>query len=150
MFHVNCRVPGVTSGEVTAVVLYPCPAVLPQLVVPQGETSQCTVHSTAGHRSADTPWSRFPSQHSCSSLPTASRDRLQHLLLCWCHCALHSSCGSLISSQGVKFSNQVDKHSPFPNKSNIETTGPCYSCCIQWHNSCSVPFTAQFSLFNVS
>lgn len=84
MFHVNCRVPGVTSGKVTAVVFCPCPAVLPQLVMPQGETSQHTVHSTAEHRSSDTSWSKFPSQHSCSSLPMASRDPLRHLLLCWC------------------------------------------------------------------
>lgn len=65
-----------TSGEVAAAVLClcPCPAVLPQLVVPQGETSQCTVHSAAEHRSSDTSWSRFPRQYNCSSLPTASRD----------------------------------------------------------------------------
>lgn len=145
MFHVNCRVPGVTSGKVTAVALCLCPAVLPQLVMPQGKTSQRTVHSTAEHKSSDTPWSRFPSQHSCSSLPTANRDSLWHL-----RCALHSSRGSLVSSQGVKFSNKVDKHFLFSSRPNTENTGPCLSCSMQWHSTCSMSFAALFSLFSVS
>lgn len=139
-----------TPGKVAAVVLCACPAVLPQLVVPQGETSQCTVHSTAEHKSSDTSYNRFPSQHSCSSLPMASRDPLLHLWLFWWCCALRSSCGTRISSQGIKFSNKVDKHFPFSNRPNIESIGPCLPCCIQWHNTCSMSSAALYSLFNVS
>lgn len=145
IFHVNCRVPGVTSGKVAAEVLCPGPAVLPQLVVLQGETSQFTEHSTAGHRSSDTSWSRFHCQHSCSILPTASRDPLQYLLLCCCHFALHSSRGSHISSQVVKFSNKVDKYFPFSKRPSTESTGPCLPCCIQWHNTCALQLYPHYS-----